>query len=68
MSVREALDKLLKSLPDQRLREILDFAQFLSWQEERVAWHQFGQAQIARAYGPSEPDYSAADLKGERNP
>ncbi len=66
MSVRETLEKLLEVLPEERLRELLDFAEFLSWQEERVAWRQFGQAQLARAYGPNEPDYTSADLKPDR--
>jgi hypothetical protein len=68
MSVREALDKLLESLPEQQQREVLDFAQFLSCQEERAVWRHFGQSQFARAYGPNEPEYSPADLKSERNP
>jgi hypothetical protein len=67
MSVRETLAKILEGLSDQRLREILDFVQFLGWQEERAAWRQFGQAQLARAYGPEEPEYSAADLKPEQH-
>ena len=51
----------------ERLREVLNFAEFLSWQEERQAWRQFGQAQLARAYGPNEPEYTTADLKPELN-
>jgi len=62
MRVREALDELLERLPEERLLEILDFAQFLSSQEERAAWRQLGQAQLGRAYGPDEPEYSPADL------
>ena len=38
MRVREALDKLLESLPERRLHEILDFAQFLSCQEIDILW------------------------------
>jgi Protein of unknown function (DUF2281) len=63
MSVKEALDKVLATLPEERLREVLDFAEFLNDKTERSAWRQFGQAQLARAYGPDEPDYSSADLK-----
>ena len=65
MSVKEILDKVLEGLPEERLREVLDFAEFLSWQEERQAWRRFGQAQFARAYGPNEPEYTSADLKRE---
>jgi len=67
VSVKETLEKVLEGLPEERLREVLDFAEFLSWQEERQAWRQFGQAQFARAYGPNEPEYTSADLKRERN-
>jgi hypothetical protein len=65
MSARENLEKLLEQMPEERLREIADFAAFLNWQDERGAWRQFGQAQLARAYGPDEPEYSRADLKSE---
>ncbi len=67
MSVKEALEKVLEVLPEERLRELLDFAEFLNGQAERAAWQQFGQTQFARAYGPDEPDYTSADLiKTER--
>lgn len=67
MSVKEFLETVLEALPEERLREVLNFAEFLSWQEERRGWRQFGQAQLARAYGPDEPEYSTADLKPELN-
>jgi len=44
---------------------VLDFAEFLSWQDDREGWRRFGAAQFARAYGPDEPEYTAADLKPE---
>jgi hypothetical protein len=67
MSVKETLEKVLEALPQERLREVLDFAEFLSWQEERAGWRQFGQTQLARAYGSDEPEYTSADLKPEVN-
>jgi hypothetical protein len=63
MIAREALEQILDGLPDDRLVEVLDFARFLTWQEERQAWRQFGQAQLARAYGADEPDYLAEEIK-----
>ncbi len=65
MNLKESLERVLDSLPEVRLREILDYAEFLSWQEERGAWRNFGKAQLARAYGPDEPEYTSADLKPE---
>ena len=67
MSVKETLAKVLESLPEERLREVLDFAEFLNAREERATWQQFGQAQFARAYGSDEPEYTPADLKPETN-
>jgi hypothetical protein len=65
MSTRESLDKLLEHMPEDRVREIADFAAFLNWRDERGAWRQFGQAQLASAYGPDEPEYTRADFKPE---
>ena len=65
MSTRDALNRVLQSLPEGRVREVLDFAESLKGQDE-AAWNLFGQAQLARAYGDDEPDYSLADLKPER--
>ena len=31
--------------------------------DERIAWSQFSAAQLARAYGDDEPEYTAADLR-----
>jgi hypothetical protein len=68
MTTKETLNKLIEALPEYRVREIVDFAEFLSWQEERAGWRQFGQAQFARAYGPNEPEYTIADLEKEATP
>jgi hypothetical protein len=65
MTVKETLTKVLETMPDERLREVLDFAEFLNFRQERDDWRHFGQAQLARAYGPDEPEYSPADLKPE---
>lgn len=65
MSARDNLQELLENMPDERLREVVNFARFLNWQDERDGWRHFGQAQLARAYGPDEPEYTHADLKQE---
>ena len=68
MTVKESINDVVQSLPDDRLRELLDFAQFLRWQSEREDWRRFGQAQFAKAYGPNEPEYTEADLELNTNP
>lgn len=65
MTAKETLDQVVDTLSEERVREVLDFARFLRWQEECEEWRQFGQAQLARAYGPDEPEYADADIKPE---
>ena len=65
MSGRELLEGVLQSLPENRIQEVLDFARFLSVQEDRQAWQEFGREQLARAYGDDEPEYSLDDVKPE---
>ena len=65
MTVKESLERVVDELPEERLHEVLDFALFLNSQDESKGWRQFGQTQIARAYGPDEPEYTLADLKPE---
>ncbi len=67
MSDREKLDLILGRLPADQIADILRFAEFMTWQEERTAWQSFGRAQFARAYGANEPEYTTADLKAERS-
>jgi hypothetical protein len=67
MTTRELLDKVLATLPEERLRQLLDFAQFLSLQEEQKEWCQAGLATLAELYSPEEPEYTQADIKPERH-
>jgi hypothetical protein len=64
MTTKEALDVVLHELPEERLSQLLDFARFLSSRDEAEAWQQFGRMQLAKAYGPDEPDYTLDDVKG----
>ena len=63
MTARDALAQILDVLPDDRLDQLLDYARYLTWHEERRMWQRFGQLQIAKAYGDDEPDYTDADLR-----
>lgn len=68
MTTRASLEKLISDLPDDRLRALLEYGEFLRWQEERDSWQRFGRTQLSRAYSPNEPEYSTADLTPERQP
>ena len=63
MSVRQSLQKVLEELPEDRLREVLDFARFLAAQRERERWAAAARQQFAGAYGPDEPEYTLSDVK-----
>lgn len=63
MTTKESLDYILQELPDDHLREVLDFARFLSWRREAESWRRFGMDHFAQAYGTDEPEYTQADLK-----
>lgn len=65
MGVKASLQKLIEALSEEQQREVLKFAEFLSWQDDREGWQRFGQSQLARAYGPDEPEYTLADLEPE---
>lgn len=65
VTTRDTLVQVLQELPEDRLGEVLDFARFLTIQEEREAWSRSGRLALAKAYGNDEPDYSEADLKPE---
>lgn len=67
MTVRESIDEVLQALPEDRQRELRDFAKFLRWQTERADWQRFGQAQFAKAYGPDEPEYSETNLEPQND-
>ena len=68
MTQRDQLQQVLDRLPEHRLQEVLDFARFLTLQDDREAWQEFGRRQLARAYGDDEPEYGLADIKPEFNP
>ncbi len=65
MTSRDLLEGILQTLPENRVQEVLDFARFLSFQEDREAWREFGRRQFARAFGEDEPEYGPDDIKPE---
>ena len=67
MDLQHAIRQVLQELPEERLREVLDFARFIAQRGESEDWQAFGKTQLARAYGPDEPEYTEADLKRERD-
>jgi hypothetical protein len=63
MDARALPDPLWETLSEDQLRQLIAFARFLAREDERHDWRRFGQAQLARAYGPDESAYTEADVK-----
>ena len=65
MTTRQALRQILERMREEELHQILDFARFVSARAERGAWTGLALAQLDRAYGPGEPEYTEEDLRTE---
>jgi hypothetical protein len=63
MTIRQRLDEVLTEMSDERLKQILDYAEFLTERDEYEAWHAFGRSQLARLYEGEDSDYTLADIK-----
>jgi hypothetical protein len=59
------LEQLIADLSEEQMREVVNFAKFLRWSDERREWREFGQQQFAKAYGDDEPEYTLNDLRPE---
>lgn len=62
MRIHERLNEIIDDLSEERLRVLLEFAEFLDAREEREAWTNLGLEGLARAYGDDEPEYTLADI------
>ena len=62
MTIHERLNEIIEDLSEERLRTLLEFAEFLDAREEREAWTNLGLEQLAMAYGDDEPEYTLADI------
>ena len=68
MEMQQAIRQVLDGLPEERVREVLDFARFIAQASEADEWRRFGQNQFAAAYGDDEPEYDESDIKPEPTP
>lgn len=61
MNVVERLRELVEAMPEDRAREVLDFAEFLQQRQECDDWRRSGLNHFAAAFGEDEPEYTLAD-------
>ena len=67
MTTKETISALLKEMPEDRQRAVLNFARFVSRRAEGDEWTGLALEHLSRAYGPDEPQYTEADLKPEHS-
>ena len=54
--IESVLTKVLAKLPEERLRQVLDFAEFLSLHEEHRMWSQLSAEELAEMYGDDDEE------------
>jgi len=59
------LERLIPELSPDEIQQVVNFAKFLRWQDERREWREFAKQRFARAYGDNEPEYTLADIREE---
>jgi hypothetical protein len=72
MNHRQVLEKclaqVLAKLPDERVRQVLDFAEFLNLHEEQAMWSRPSPEELEELSGSDEDEYTEADARPEPNP
>lgn len=59
----DRLAAAVATLPADRLQTLLDFAEHLGMKDWREEQQRLALANLARAYGDDEPDYTLADIQ-----
>jgi hypothetical protein len=65
MQLHKDIYQVMEKLPEDKLRQLLDYAKFLAQSPEEREWRDYSREQFARAYGADEPNYTIHDIKPE---
>lgn len=63
MTHKEAVMELLEQMPDDLIREVRHYAEFLYTNSQHAEWAEMALVQLAARYGDDEVEYTTADLK-----
>ena len=63
MTHKEAVLELLEQMPDDLIREVRHYAEFLYANSQHAEWAEMALGQLAARYGDSEVDYTMDDLR-----
>jgi hypothetical protein len=67
MELKQAIQQVLDELPEDRLRQLLDYARYLAAAREAAEWEEAGLQEFAKLY-EGEPEYTLADIKTSNEP
>ena len=63
MTHKEAVVALLEQMPDDLIREVRHYAEFLYTTSQHAEWSEIALAHLAGRYGADEVEYTTDDLK-----
>jgi len=63
MTYKEAVKELLEQMPDDLIREVLHYAEFLYANAQHTEWAEMALAHLAARYENDEVEYTTDDLK-----
>lgn len=62
MTTREIVAELIERLPEELLREVQHYAEYLHARSQNEQWSHVSLAHLGEHYGPDEEEYSSDDL------
>jgi hypothetical protein len=63
MTHKEAVLELLERLPDELVREVRHYTEYLYATSQHAQWSEMALAHLAARYGDDEVEYTTDDLK-----
>jgi hypothetical protein len=64
MTHKEVVLELLEQMPEDLIREVLHYAEFLYANSQHAEWAEMALTQLAARYGDDEVEYTTDDLQG----
>jgi hypothetical protein len=63
MTTKEMVTELIDRLPEELLREVQHYAEYLHTRAQNAEWSKFSLAQLGARYDADEAEYTTDDLR-----
>ncbi len=66
MTTRETLQELVSQLPEDKVKQVLDFARYVDWlqaEEDCRDWSRFAPGEWDEHFSDDDIEYTEADIK-----